>query len=119
MENGQGRIVVFASENRVENVATVLKWDDIDRIAQLAANKTYRMAFEQNIGHEAFRIPNNIIGRVVLWVLRFFLNKRVYRLVPRGRTPRRKMAWRFIRDVPRDNARFLAVYLYTKRGHER
>src|SRR5688500_10387163 len=64
---------------------TRLSWEDLRRVADMAVREYHNQAFQRNIGHEVFRVPNNWEGRLVRWILRRYLNNRVYKLTARGR----------------------------------
>ncbi len=55
------------------------------------------------------KIPNNIIGRLFLWVLRRYMNTDRYSIVTRGRKPRRVIRYSY--DVPKSNAQQLGLYI--------
>jgi hypothetical protein len=55
------------------------------------------------------KIPNNIIGRLFLWVLRRYMNTDRYSIVTRGRKPRRVIRYSY--DVQKSNAQELGLYI--------
>ena len=55
------------------------------------------------------KIPNNVIGRLFLWVLRRYMNGDRYSIVTRGRKPRRVIRYSY--DVTKSNALELGIYI--------
>lgn len=91
-------------------------WEDMQRVADMAVFKYHQQAFVQHIGHEMFRVPNNWRGRIIRWILGRYLNRRVYKMVARGR--KATDGKRHMYSIPHAVAGELAIYIYTKRGHE-
>ncbi len=90
-------------------------WEDLRCVSEMAAHKAIQQAFPP-VGHEAFRVPNNWEGRLVRWILRRYLNRRVYKLVARGR--KATDGKRHLYSIPLTAAGELAIYIYPKKGYE-
>jgi ribosomal protein L13E len=56
-----------------------------------------------------FTIPNDVRGRLILWVIRRYLNSDRYKVVKRGRGAVVPMRYAF--GVPLNNAKRIGVYI--------
>jgi hypothetical protein len=90
-------------------------FEDLERVAMLAADTALRQAFPQR-SQAVFFIPNNFVGRIVRWILSRYLNRRVYKMRAFGRQPKRRGAGRGRPTIRHDEAKVLAIYIDTKRG---
>lgn len=98
--------------------SSATSFDELRVVAEGAARIVLR-EFRPPAYH-AFNLPNNIIGRLILQLLRRYLNRQVYKLVPRGRTPKVKGARRYSRYGLRlDQSKVLAVYVQLKHPYDK
>lgn len=102
-----------------ESYQTRPSWEDLQRVADMAARQTLLESFDKYVGHEMFRVPNNIVGRCVRWILIRYLNKKVYKFRALGRTPVVRGGRKGRASLPLPEAKFIAIYVDVKRGHER
>ena len=57
-------------------------------------------------------VPNNLIGKGILWAVRHYLNKERYSLKTRGRGPKKGFKRSFgSHDTPKTHAKRLGVYI--------
>jgi len=96
-------------------------------IIQIPAPQFERLVLDARLGRAAkerayatlrgprqhFNIPNNIIGRVWLWLFRRWVNRASYTIDVKGRSPK-SPALRCSHGVPRRHAKRLGVYLNPK-----
>jgi len=59
-------------------------------------------------------IPNNLIGKGLLWAMRHYMNKERYSLVTRGRGPKKGFKRSTGFDTPKSHAKRLGVYIKDK-----
>lgn len=64
---------------------------------------------------QMFRVPNNVVGRVFLYLLGRYMNKANYTIRKRGRCAKRKSDRTYFGDVKLKDAKEVGIYI-TKKG---
>lgn len=111
---GEGDAEMMPTEETMQRIT----YEDLRTVASYAVSQ-YIRDNTANVGHEVFRVPNNIIGRAIRWLLSRYLNKKVYKFRAKGRTPKIKGMRRFYRyGLPLGESKTIAIYIDTKKRFE-
>lgn len=89
-----------------------LPYDQVREIARQAAQEALNQAFPA-VGHEHFRLPNNLWGRLVRRLIMRYLNRKVYEVRAYGRGPRFPGARRWA-GTPMKDSKVFVLYIQAK-----
>lgn len=105
----------FDADNRV-NITPRIEYKDLMYVAARAVREYHDMIFGKPASYH-FKVPNNFIGRAIIWLLKRYMNKD-YKFVAWGREPKFKGARRnrFGTRLPLEHANAIVLYIRCKKA---